>query len=92
MPRVAIETVSRFPMQIPPPMKARLLRAAAIENTSLKDFMLSTAMKAADEVLERAERVYLNEKQSKFLLDLLDNPPKPTAKSLAAISALKAQE
>ncbi|NBS35656.1 MAG: DUF1778 domain-containing protein, partial [Methylocystaceae bacterium] len=31
MPRVAIDNSSRFPMQIPPAEKARLMRAAAIE-------------------------------------------------------------
>ena len=48
MPRVAAEGTSRFPMQIPPAEKARLMRAAALERTSLKDFVLRNALIAAE--------------------------------------------
>jgi len=92
MPRLAAAHVTRFPMQIPPSMKARLLRAAALENTSLKTFMLNTALLAADAVIQKAERVALNEEQTRFMLDLLDKPPAPNARLLAAANALVAQE
>jgi len=92
MPRVAVENVARFPMQIPPPSKARLLRAAALENTSLKDFMLSNALLAADAVIEKAEVVRLNEAQSRFMLDLLDNPPEPNERFKRAAQALMGAE
>ena len=88
MPRVAEENTSRFPMQIPAAEKARLMRAAALERTSLKDFVLRNALLAAEAVIEKAERVRLNEEQTRFVLDLLDNPPKPNAKLLAAARAL----
>ncbi|MBF0336171.1 MAG: DUF1778 domain-containing protein, partial [Alphaproteobacteria bacterium] len=84
MPRVAAENTNRFPMQIPPAEKARLMRAAALERTSLKDFVLRNALLAAEAVIEKAERVSLDEEQTRFILDLLDNPPKPNAKLLAA--------
>jgi len=92
MPRIATENVTRFPMQIPPPVKARLLRAAALENTSLKSFMLSAALVAADAVIEKTEHINLNEEQSKFMLDLLDNPPPPNAKLLAAAQSFMAAQ
>ena len=44
MPRAAAENTNRFPMQIPPAEKARLMRAAALERTSLKDFVLRNAL------------------------------------------------
>ena len=88
MPRVAIETNNRFAMRIPQAVKARLMRAAALEQTDLKDFMLRNALRAADAVIDRAERVVLSERDTRLWLDLLDNPPKPNAKLLAAAKAL----
>jgi uncharacterized protein (DUF1778 family) len=87
MPRIAAESSSRFPMQIPAAEKARLMRAAALERTSLKDFVLSHALRAAEEVIEKAQQVSLDEEQTRFMLDLLDNPPKPNAKLQAAAHA-----
>ena len=91
MPRAAAENTSRFPMQIPPAEKARLMRAAALERTSLKDFVLRNALIAAEAVIEKAERISLDEEQTRFILDLLDNPPKPNAKLLAAAQSLAAR-
>ena len=88
MPRVATENSSRFPMQIPPAEKARLMRAAAIERTSLKDFVLRNALIAAEAVIEKAERISMDDEQTRFILNLLDNPPKPNAKLLSAAQAL----
>ena len=92
MPRVATENTNRFPMQIPPAEKARLMRAAALERTSLKDFVLRNALLAAEAVIEKAERISLDEEQTRFMLDLLDNPPKPNAKLVAAARSLAARE
>jgi uncharacterized protein (DUF1778 family) len=92
MPRAAAENTNRFPMQIPPAEKARLMRAAAIERTSLKDFVLRNALVAAEAVIEKAERVRMDEEQTRFLLDLLDNPPKPNRKLRSAARALAARK
>jgi uncharacterized protein (DUF1778 family) len=88
MPRTATEHSSRFPIQAPPLEKARLMRAAALENTTLKDFVLQNALRAAEVVIEKAERIQLNEEQTRFMMDVLDNPPTPNAKLLAAAHAL----
>ena len=88
MPRIAIEDNSRFAMRIPPAEKARLMRAAAIEQTDLKDFMLRNSLRAADRVIDRAERIVLSERDTRLWLDLLDNPPEPNARLIAAAKAL----
>ena len=92
MPRVAAQNTNRFPMQIPPTEKARLMRAAALERTSLKDFMLRNALIAAEAVIEKAERISMDEEQTRFILDLLDNPPKPNHRLLSAARALAARK
>jgi uncharacterized protein (DUF1778 family) len=67
------------------------MRAAALEQTSLTDFVLRNTLRAAVEVIDRAERVVLSEKDHRLWLDLLDNPPKANARLIAAAKALPSQ-
>ena len=87
MPRVAVEN-NRYAMRIPPEEKARLMRAASLEKTDLKDFILRSALQAAETVIDRAEHVILSERDTRLWLDLLDNPPEPNARLIAAAKAL----
>jgi uncharacterized protein (DUF1778 family) len=87
MPRAVTESTSCFLMQIPPAEKARLMRAAALERTSLKNFMLRHALLAAEAVIEKSERLALDEEQIRFMRDLLDNPPPPSARLVVAATA-----
>ena len=66
------------------------MRAAAIKNTDLTDFIVRNALQAANEVIDQAERLMLSERDSERVLSLLENPPKPNAKLLAAAKALPA--
>jgi uncharacterized protein (DUF1778 family) len=75
-------------MRIPPAEKSRLMRAASLEQTDLKDFMLRNALRAADAVIERAEHIVLSERDTRLWLDLLDNPPEPNDRLIAAAKAL----
>ncbi len=88
MPRIAIEENSRMSLRIQPGDKALLLRAVALENTDLTDFVVRTALQAAREIIEEAEHIHLSERDSLRVLDLLENPPSPNAKLLAAAYAL----
>jgi uncharacterized protein (DUF1778 family) len=75
-------------MEIPPVEKARLVRAASLEHTTLKDFMLRNALNAAEQVLDRAERITLSERDTRKVLDLLDNPREPNARLVAALKSM----
>ena len=88
MPRVAIEDNSRMSLRIRPEQKATLLRAVALKHTDLTEFVLQHALHAAKAVIEEAERVQLSERDSLRVLELLENPPAPNAKLLAAARAL----
>ena len=77
-------------MRIPSAEKARLMRAASLEAIDLEDFMLRNALRAADAVIERAEHIVLSERDTCLSLDLLDNPPEPNARLIAAAKALPA--
>ena len=87
MPRAAVEN-NRYAMRIDAEEKSRLMRAAALEKTDLKNFILRSALNAADQVIERSEVIRLSERDSRMLLDLLDNPPPLNPRLVAAAKAL----
>ena len=88
MPRVAIDDNKRMQLRVRPEQKATLMRAAALRNTDLTDFIVQLALREAKTVIEEAERIRLSERDSLLVLDLLENPPAPNAKLRAAIAAM----
>ncbi len=88
MPRVPVEDNSRMSLRIRAEQKALLLRAVALKHTDLTDFVISHALRAAKAVIEEADHVQLTERDSQRVLDLLENPPLPNARLLAAAEAL----
>lgn len=88
MPRAVIENNSRVSLRIRAQDKALLMRAVALENTDITDFVIRNAMQAARRVIEQAEHLTLSERDSLRVMVLLENPPQPNAKLLAAAEAL----
>ena len=88
MPRVAVEDNSRMSLRIRAKEKAMLLRAVALQHTDLTDFVIRHALRAAQAVIEEADHLQLSERDSLRVLDLLENPPAPNARLLAAAQAL----
>ncbi len=88
MPRLAVEDNSRMSLRIPCEEKAVLMRAAALRNTDLTDFVRQHSLKAAREVIQEAERVKLSARDSMRVQELLENPPAPNARLPAAAKAL----
>ena len=88
MPRVAVDDNKRMQLRVRPDQKATLMRAAALRNTDLTDFIVQLALREAKTVIEEAERISLSERDSLLVLNLLENPPAPNAKLRAAIVAM----
>jgi uncharacterized protein (DUF1778 family) len=88
MPRKAVEDNSRMSLRIRAEEKALLLRAVALKHTDLTDFVVRHALLAAKAVIEEADHLQLSERDSLRVLDLLENPPAPNAKLLAAARTL----
>lgn len=88
MPRVAIEENQRMSLRVHPEDKALLLRAVAYEHTDLTDFVLQHAVKAAKEVIEKAEMVKLSGRDSLRVLEVLENPPEANSKLVEAAKGL----
>jgi uncharacterized protein (DUF1778 family) len=88
MPQVPVEDNSRMSLRIPPAEKALLMRAASLRRTNLTDFVIRTAVEAARVEIDQAERIHLSERDSLRVLELLENPPAPNTRLLAAARAL----
>ena len=91
MPRVAVEDNNRMSLRIRADEKAKLMRAAALKQTDLTDFVIQHALRAAKAVIEEADHLQLSERDSLRVLDLLENPPAPNARLLAAARKLHLQ-
>ncbi|OHC75351.1 MAG: hypothetical protein A3G18_03935 [Rhodospirillales bacterium RIFCSPLOWO2_12_FULL_58_28] len=96
MPRAAVEDNNRIALRIRSDDKAIIMRAVALEHTNLTDFVLRNTLRAAKAVIDqavvdKAERIGLSERDSLRVLDLLENPPAPNTKLLAAAHALPAR-
>jgi len=88
MPRLAVDDNKRMNLRVRPEQKAALMRAAALKNTDLTDFVIQNALRAAKTVIEDAERIVLSARDSLLVLNLLENPPAPNAKLRTAIAAM----
>jgi uncharacterized protein (DUF1778 family) len=68
MPRIAVNDNHRMNLRINPEQKAMLLRAAALTNTDLTDFVVQNAVREVEVVIERAEQVLLSAPDSLCVL------------------------
>lgn len=92
MPRTTVTSNQRLSIRIDASQKELLMQAASIQSTDLTEFVTSASVSAARTVIEQHERLVLTERETAFLLDLLENPPAPNDKLLAAAAALPQQK
>ena len=64
--------------------KRLLAAAAAYERLDVTSFIMRNVLPTARNVVDRAERIVLSTRDSKRVLDLLENPSKPTLALMAA--------
>jgi uncharacterized protein (DUF1778 family) len=64
--------------------KRLLAAAAAYERLDVTSFIMRNVLPAARQVMDRAERIVLSERDTERVLELLENPPEPTPALLAA--------
>lgn len=91
MPQVPLETNDRMSLRIASEEKKLLMRAAALQHTNLTEFVVRNVVTAARKIIDENEHMELTERDSLLVLDLLDNPPAPNDKLLAAAFALPKQ-
>jgi uncharacterized protein (DUF1778 family) len=64
--------------------KRLLAAAAAYERLDVTSFIMRNVLPAARDVVDRAERIVLSERDTARVLKLLETPPKPTPALIAA--------
>ncbi len=84
MPRTDTARDDRIELRATREEKRLLAAAAAYERLDVTGFILRSALPAARDVVDRAERIVLSARDSKRVLQLLEHPPKPTPALKAA--------
>jgi len=88
MPQIPVETNKRMSLRIASEEKSLLMRAAALQQTNLTEFVIRTVVSAAREIIHQNERLELSGRDSLHVLNLLENPPAPNEKLMSAAFAL----
>ncbi len=79
MPRATVES-NRVALRVRPADKAVIMRAVALAQTDMTTFILRTALREAQSVIEEHERIKLTQRDSRLVMELLENPPAANAK------------
>ncbi len=75
----------RIGARVPPDVYATLNRAAELVGATVNQFLVQSALKEAQAVIDREQTIRLSRRDCERLLDLLENPPKPNARFKAAV-------
>ena len=75
----------RFTLRLPQNVKPQVQYAADLSGLSLRDFILTSALAAAEAVIREHEVIVLTGSESQRLVAALLNPPLPNARLRAAI-------
>ncbi len=84
MPASGAAREDRIELRATKEEKRLLTTAAAHERLDVTSFIMRNVLPAAREVVGRAERIVLTERDTERVLALLEKPPKPTPALIAA--------
>ncbi len=91
MPRSAATRDGRLELRATMEEKRLLAAAAAYERLDVTTFIMRQVLPAARDIVDRNERVVLSERDTVRVLELLENPPKPTEALIEAARAFREQ-
>ena len=81
----AVAKQDRIGARVPHEVYETLCRAAELTGATVNQFLVQAALKEAQSVIEREDVIRLSPRDWNWLLDLMENPPKPNAKLKAAM-------
>jgi len=81
----AIVKQERIGARVPHEVYETLCRAAELTGATVNQFLVQSALKEAQAVIEREDVIRLSPRDWSWLLELMENPPKPNAKLKAAM-------
>jgi uncharacterized protein (DUF1778 family) len=81
----AIAKQDRIGARVPHEVYETLCRAAELTGATVNQFLVQSALKEAQAVIEREQLIRLSSRDWNWLLELMENPAKPNATLQAAI-------
>lgn len=72
--------LARLEARVDRELKARWQQAADLEGRTLTDFIISSMQESAEKVIQRHQRMKLNEQDSLIFVETMMNPPMPNAR------------
>jgi uncharacterized protein (DUF1778 family) len=81
----SISKQDRISARVPHEVYEKLALAADLTGATVNQFLVQSAIKEAQSVIEREQAIHLSRRDCERLLDLLENPPKPNARFAAAM-------
>jgi uncharacterized protein (DUF1778 family) len=75
----------RIGARVPHDVYETLCRAAELTGATVNQFLVQSALKEAQAIIEREEVIRLSPRDWNWLLELMENPPKPNARLKAAM-------
>ena len=90
MESVAEETRTRITARISNEMRETLEQAAELSGSTVNQFVVQAAYQEAQRIIERESVIRLSREAARKVLELIDNPPKPTKRLKEAARAFKA--
>jgi uncharacterized protein (DUF1778 family) len=85
MMETTIAKQDRIGARVPHDVYETLCRAAELSGATVNQFLVQSALKEAQAVIEREETIRLSARDWGWLLDLIENPPEANPKLKAAI-------
>ena len=89
MNTATIKNTERIGVRVPVEVFDTMHRAAELCGATLNQFLVQACLKEAQAVIEREQRLKLSHRDTRQLLDLLENPPKPNSALRAAQARYK---
>lgn len=89
MTTVAIKNTERIGVRVPVEVFETMHRAAELCGATLNQFLVQACLKEAQAVIEREQVLKLSRRDTRQLLNLLENPPVPNAALSAAQTRYK---
>ncbi len=81
----AIAKQDRIGARVPRDVYETLCRAAELTGATVNQFLVQSALKEAQAVIEREEIIRLSPRDWNWLLELMENPPRPNTKLKSAM-------
>ena len=79
----------RIGARVPHDVYETLCKAAELSGATINQFLVQSALKEAQAVIEREQVIRMSARDWDWMLNLLENPPAPNAKLKAALDRYK---